>query len=99
MAVDAGLAASGAAEPQLGTGHIASAVISTHPAQANALAARIASLPETEVHAVVGGRIVVVMEGAHARALADRLDAIAALPEALAAAMVFEQALEPMDRA
>ncbi|OJW31416.1 MAG: hypothetical protein BGO51_22285 [Rhodospirillales bacterium 69-11] len=73
--------------------------MSVRPAEAAALAARIATLPQTEIHAVSGSRIVVVMEGPDARALADRLDAIAALPGTQAAALVFEQALEPMDAA
>lgn len=75
-------------------GHISSAVVSVRPEHAAAVAAQLAALPDTEVYAAAGSRIVVVMEAADARALADRLDVIAALPDVLAAAMVFEQALD-----
>jgi nitrate reductase NapD len=76
-------------------GHISSAVVTARPEHAAAVAALIARLPGTEVHAVSGHRIIVVMEGANAAILADRLNEIAALPGVLAASMVFEQALDP----
>jgi len=75
-------------------GHISSAVVTARPEDAQAVAALIAGLPCTEVHAVSGTRIVVVMEGADVRVLADRLNEIAVLPGVLAASMVFEQALD-----
>lgn len=80
-------------EPET-SGHISSAVVSVRPEHAAAVSARIAALPDTEVYAAAGSRIVVVMEAADARALADRLDVIAALPDVLVAAMVFEQAMD-----
>jgi nitrate reductase NapD len=82
-------------------GHISSAIVSVRPEHAEAVAAEIGRWPDTEVHGVVGGRIIVVMEGPDARDLADRLSAIATLPRVYAAAMVFEQAIdpEPMDAA
>jgi nitrate reductase NapD len=82
-------------------GHISSAIVSVRPEHAAAVAAEIARLPDTEVHGVAGGRIIVVMEAADAGDLADRLSAIAALPRVCAASMVFEQAIdpEPMDAA
>ncbi len=77
------------------TAHISSAVVTARPEHAQAVAALISELPGTEIHAVSGHRIVIVMEGANAAALADRLNAIAALPLVMAASMVFEQALDP----
>jgi periplasmic nitrate reductase NapD len=75
-------------------GHISSAVVTARPEDTQSVAAEIAKRPGTEVHAIAGHRIVVVMEGANAAVLADRLNAIAALPLVLAASMVFEQALD-----
>lgn len=82
-------------------GHISSAVISVRPEDLEAVAARLGTLAGTEVHAMAGSRIVVVLEGRDARALADRLSEIAAMPEVHAAAMVFEQSIdsEHMDAA
>ncbi len=76
-------------------GHISSAIVSAHPNDAAAVAERIAAIPGNEVHAVAGSRIIVVMEDRDARALADRLAALAVLPGVLSAAMVFEQSLDP----
>ncbi len=75
--------------------HISSAVISTRPELGPALAAQIAAIPDTEVHAAKDGKIVVVMEGPSAGALGERLAALAALPGVLCANMVFEQADAP----
>ncbi len=76
-------------------GHISSAIVSAHPRDAAAVAEMIAAIPGNEVHAVSGHRIIVVMEDRDARALGDRLNAIAALPGVLSASMVFEQSLRP----
>jgi nitrate reductase NapD len=76
-------------------GHISSAIVSAHPRNAAEVAERIAAIPGNEVHAVAGSRIIVVMEDRDARALADRLAAVALLPGVLSAAMVFEQSLGP----
>lgn len=76
-------------------GHISSAIVSAHPRDVAAVAEQIAAIPGNEVHAVSGPRIIVVMEDHDARALGDRLNALAALPGVLSATMVFEQSLEP----
>lgn len=70
--------------------HISSAVVSVRPEHGEAVAARLAALPRTEVHHVVAGRIVIVMEGPSARALGGRLAEIALMDHVLAANMVYE---------
>ncbi len=70
--------------------HISSAVVSVRPEQAEAVAARLAALPDTEVHQVAAGKIVIVMEGPSTRALGERLTGIALMDHVLAANMVYE---------
>jgi nitrate reductase NapD len=86
------------AADDLDIGHISSAIVSAHPRDTAAIAELIAAIPGNEVHAVSGPRIIVVMEDRDARALGDRLNAIAALPGVLSASMVFEQSLRPEPR-
>ena len=71
--------------------HISSAVISALPAKVEAVLARIAELPETEIHRVENGKIVIVLEGASTGILGDRLAAISLIEGVLSANMVFEQ--------
>jgi len=79
--------------------HISSAVVSALPAQVDAVLARIRELPETEVHRVENGKIVIVLEGASTGVIGDRLAAISLLDGVLSANMVFEQIedLEKLD--
>ena len=79
--------------------HISSAVVSALPAQVDAVLARIGELPETEVHRVENGKIVIVLEGASTGVIGDRLATISLLDGVLSANMVFEQieALETLD--
>jgi nitrate reductase NapD len=73
-----------------GTVHISSAVVSVRPEARDAVAARLAALPGTEVHAAEGGKIVIVMEGPSSDALGARLASIALMEGVLAAGMVYE---------
>jgi len=71
--------------------HISSAVVSALPAHVDAVLARIGEMPDTEIHRVENGKIVIVLEGATAGVLGDRLATIGLLDGVLSANMVFEQ--------
>ncbi|WP_353184142.1 chaperone NapD [Bosea sp. (in: a-proteobacteria)] len=71
--------------------HISSAVVSALPAQVEAVLARIGEMPDTEIHRVENGKIVVVLEGASTGVIGDRLAAIGLIDGVLSANMVFEQ--------
>ncbi|MGO4173774.1 chaperone NapD [Bosea sp. TAF32] len=79
--------------------HISSAVVSALPARVDAVLARIRELPETEVHRVENGKIVIVLEGSSTGVIGDRLAAISLIDGVLSANMVFEQIedLETLD--
>lgn len=79
--------------------HISSAVVSALPAHVEAVLAGIAELPETEIHRVENGKIVIVLEGSSTGVLGDRLAAISLFDGVLSANMVFEQIedLETLD--
>jgi periplasmic nitrate reductase NapD len=70
--------------------HIASAVVKARPAAQDTVATNVAELTGAEVVAVDHGRIIVVLESSHHRALADTLDRIAGLDGVLSATLVFE---------
>lgn len=70
--------------------HISSAVISAVPRHVEAVAAAIAALPETEVHHVAGGKIVIVMEGPNESVIGGRLTQIALMDHVLSANLVYE---------
>jgi nitrate reductase NapD len=72
--------------------HIASAVVKARPAEQDAVLARIAALAGTEIMAADRGRIIVVIEAAHHRDIADTLDRLAMLDGVLSATLVFEHA-------
>lgn len=73
------------------TVHISSAVIVCLPGQSEDIARTIAALPDTEIHFIQNGKIVVVMEGESVGVVGDRLAAIAGLDGVLSASLVFEQ--------
>lgn len=77
--------------------HISSAIVVTRPERTDGIAEDLARLAGVEVHARVPGKIVVVIEGAHAGALGETLIGISAMDGVLAAHMVFEQALAQED--
>ncbi|MGO4402792.1 chaperone NapD [Bosea sp. RAF48] len=79
--------------------HISSAVVSALPARVDEVLARIGEMPETEVHRVENGKIVIVLEGASTGVIGDRLATISLLDGVLSANMVFEQIedLETLD--
>jgi nitrate reductase NapD len=71
--------------------HISSAVVSVFPRCSEAVVRQIEVLPETEVHRVEGGKIVIVLEGANTGEIGSRLAAIALMDGVLSANLVFEQ--------
>lgn len=71
--------------------HVASLIVRARPEVARQVAARIAHAPGAEVHAVESGKIIVVLESATERALADQMDAMRADPEVLMVSLVFHQ--------
>jgi nitrate reductase NapD len=71
--------------------HIASVIVRTRPEIAGAFAHRIASMPDTEVHAVEDGKIIVVLEADSERVLADRIDELRQDPWVLFVNLVYHQ--------
>jgi nitrate reductase NapD len=71
--------------------HIASLFVRARPEAAVAVANRIAAAPDSEVHAVEDGKIVVVLESATERGLADRMDELRAEPDVLFVNLVYHQ--------
>lgn len=69
--------------------HVASFIVRTRPEIAHEVAARVGQSPSTEIHAVDNGRIIVVVESADERALADRMDAIRNDPDVLIVSLVY----------
>lgn len=88
--------AASAERPRRRFHHISSAVVSALPAQVAAVLAAIRELPDTEIHRVENGKIVIVLEGASTGVLGDRLAAISLIEGVLSANMVFEQ-IEDLD--
>ena len=76
--------------------HISSAVVTARPEQCAEIARRIATMPDTEVRAVKGSKIVVVMEGRSSGEIGSRLTTMALMDGVFSANMVFEQ-IEPLD--
>jgi len=74
--------------------HISSALVLAFPDRHADIAERIARLPDTEVHGIVNGKIVVVLEGADVGEIGERLTAISLMDGVLAANLVFEQYCE-----
>lgn len=70
--------------------HISSAVVSAIPQHASTVAAALACLPDTEVHHVAGGKIVIVMEGPSETVIGGRLTQIALMEHVLSANLVYE---------
>ena len=76
--------------------HISSAVIATQPHRCDEVVRRLGALPDTEVHRVENGKIVVVLEGHSADVIGGRLAAIALMEGVVSANLVFEQ-IEMLD--
>ena len=70
--------------------HISSAVVSARPERIEQVMREIALLPDTEISAFAGSKIVVVLEGASSAVVADRLTQIALIEGVVTANMVFE---------
>jgi nitrate reductase NapD len=71
---------------------ISSAVVSAFPERASAVAQAIATLPGTEVRAVQGGKIVILLEGRESGEIGARLAEIALMDGVLTANLVYEHA-------
>jgi nitrate reductase NapD len=71
--------------------HIASLIVRTRAEHARRVAERIELTPGNEVHAIEDGKIVVVVEAASERELADRMDALRVEPDVLLVSLVFHQ--------
>lgn len=71
--------------------HVASVIVRTRAEIASAFAQKIAAMPDTEVHAVQDGKIIVVMEAASERELADRIEDLRHDPWVLFVNLVFHQ--------
>lgn len=79
-------------EAQAGrTIHISSAVVTAFPEHCDAVVRQINALPNTEVHRVENGKIVVVMEAESTGEMGSRLTGIALMDGVLSANFVFEQ--------
>ena len=76
--------------------HISSAVVTARPERCAEIARAIAALPDTEVRAVEGSKIVVVMEAESSGEIGSRLTTMALMDGVFSANMVFEQ-IEPFD--
>jgi nitrate reductase NapD len=75
---------------------ISSAVVSAFPERADEVARTLGTLPDTEVRtevrAVQGGKIVIILEGQESGAIGARLAEIALMDGVLAASLVYEHA-------
>ena len=71
--------------------HIASLIVRVRPERADAVASHIAGMSDAEIHANEGGKIIVVLEAASERALADHMDALRQVPDVLMVSLVFHQ--------
>ncbi|HEX9627809.1 MAG TPA: chaperone NapD [Acidiferrobacterales bacterium] len=72
--------------------HIAGVIVRTRPQFVPEVRASAAGIGGVEVHAATDdGRLVVTVEGADRRAVADGLFALNGLPQVLSAVMVYEQ--------
>ncbi|MEX2449339.1 MAG: chaperone NapD [Rhodospirillales bacterium] len=70
--------------------HISSAVVSVMPQFSEAVAGWLETFPDTEIHHIVPGKIVIVMEGPSAGVIGERLTQIALGDHVLSANMVYE---------
>jgi nitrate reductase NapD len=77
------------------TRHISSALVLTFPERREEVARRISEMPDTEVHGIESGKIVIVLEGADAGEIGERMIAISLMDGVLAANLVFEQVDDP----
>jgi len=78
--------------------HISSAIVTVRPDRAADLARHFATLPGTEVHAVQGAKIVLVLEGASVGEIGSRMAAISVMEGVFSANLVFEQILPADER-
>lgn len=80
--------------------HVASLIVQTRPEAMERTLEAIRAIPEAEVHAADGGRIIVVLETPSTAALAEHSTALHLLPDVYSASLVYhavtdEDAAEP----
>jgi len=75
--------------------HISSALVLAFPERREEIARRISEMPDTEVHGIVSGKIVIVLEGGDVGEIGERMIAISLMDGVLAANLVFEQVDDP----
>src|SRR5262245_24995272 len=78
-----------------GVRHISSALVLASPERRAEIVRRISEMPDTEVHGIENGKIVVVLEGDDPGQIGERIIAISLKDGVLAANLVFEQSDEP----
>ncbi|SEG49760.1 chaperone NapD [Bosea lathyri] len=76
--------------------YIASAVVTARAEDCAEVARHIAAMPGTEVHAINGTKIIVVIESEDSGEIGSRLTEMALLDRVFSANLVFEQ-IEPLD--
>ena len=74
-----------------GLRHISSALVLAFPERLAEVVRRISEMPDTEVHGIENGKVVVVLEGNDAGEIGERMIAISLMDGVLAANIVFEQ--------
>jgi len=74
-----------------GTAHIASLIVRARSESACVTAERLANLPGVEIHAVQDGKIVVVLEAATERGLADLMETIRAEPDVMLVNLIYHE--------
>jgi nitrate reductase NapD len=79
-----------------GVHHISSAVVAAFPARCDEVVRQLRAMPDTEVHLVENGKIVIVLEGSSTNVIGGRLAAIALMDGVLSASLVFEH-IETLD--
>lgn len=79
--------------------HIASLVVQCRPQHQDAVIREVATLPEAEVAAAEGGKLVVVVEAASERRILDLTDALRDLPQVLGCHLVYHHAEPAADLA
>lgn len=73
--------------------HIASVIVRALPERAAAVAARVATTPGHEVHAVSEGKVIVVIEAETERALADCMEGLRHEPDVMLVSLVYHESM------
>ncbi|HET9699882.1 MAG TPA: chaperone NapD [Burkholderiales bacterium] len=80
--------------------NISGVLVHARPESAEAVRARLMQLPGVEVHAVSpDGRLVVTVENADDREMADTFERVQALPDVLSASLIYHHSEDTQDTA